>query len=71
LSVAAGEASGVIPGAEATDAEVVCRRNLIVIVAEKDEEILELHAGAFQRVQIGHAITSRQKIHANGICGTR
>src|SRR6266436_4495228 len=62
LAVAAGEATGMIPGAEATDAEVVCRRNLIVIMTKKDEEILELSARAFESMQVRNSIAAGEEM---------
>jgi hypothetical protein len=62
LSVTAGESLRVIPCPEATNAEMVRRAELIVVVTEEREEVLELSVSALQRSQVGDSVTSREKV---------
>ena len=60
LSVPTGEPLGMVACSQASNAEVIGRRKLVVVVAEKSKEILKLCMRTLQGMQIGHTITSRE-----------
>src|SRR2546423_2964606 len=53
--------------AQAANAEVIGRRDLVVVRSQKSEEILELWVCTFESMQIGYAVAAGQQVHADRI----
>src|ERR1700691_976491 len=66
LSLASGEAIGVVAASESANTEMICGTELIVIVSEQGKEILILIVGPVEGSDGRHTVTGRKEGLAHG-----